>query len=70
MLIGSYRQSARRPGIPVAPVGMTVFCDLIMLAGGTFFVALAIDTMWVGWLGQPSLVGLEPDWPYWMHPGR
>ncbi len=38
--------------------------DVISLVGALIFVRIAIDTLWVGPLGQPSLIGLTPDWPY------
>lgn len=63
LLVGTYRASTRRPGIAVAPMGLAVLCDAICLGGGTFFAGLAIDTLWVGPLRQPSLVGLLPEWP-------
>lgn len=63
LLVGSYRASAARPGIAVAPAALALLCDAISLAGGTFFAGLAIDTLWVGPLGQASLVGLAPEWP-------
>jgi hypothetical protein len=63
LLFGSYRATARRRGIAVAPIGLAVMCDVISLAGGTFFAGVAIDLLWVGPLGQQSMVGLLPEWP-------
>ena len=63
LLVGTYRESASRPGIAVASPALAVLCDGIALAGGAFVVTLAIDTVWVGPLGQPSLLGLAPEWP-------
>ncbi len=60
---GGYRIASARPGIPVAPTWFVVFCDLVGLAAGVFLVGVALDTVWVGLLGQPSLIGLEPEWP-------
>jgi hypothetical protein len=63
MAVASYRAIAARPGIPVSSPWLAVFCDLISLVAGLIFVAVAIDTLWVGPLGQPSLLGLHPEWP-------
>ncbi len=63
LLGGSYRATAGRPGVPIAPAWLAVFCDAICMVGGLIFVTLAIDTLWVGPLGRPSLLGLEPEWP-------
>lgn len=63
LFVASYRATASRPGIPIAPAWLAVFCDTIALAGALIFVTLAVDTLWVGPLGQPSLIGLEPEWP-------
>jgi len=61
--VASYRLAAARPGIPVASPWFTVFSDVINLIGASIFTVLAIDTLWVGPLGQPSLIGLQPEWP-------
>jgi len=61
--IASYRSISARPGIPVASPWLTVFCDVISLIGASIFTVLAIDTLWVGPIGQPSLIGLHPEWP-------
>jgi hypothetical protein len=61
--VASYRTTASRPGIPVASPWLMVFCDAISLIGASIFVVLAIDTLWVGPIGQPSLIGLQPEWP-------
>ena len=63
LAVASYRAIAARPGIPVASPWLAVFCDLISLVAGLIFVAVVIDTLWVGPLGQPSLLGLHPEWP-------
>jgi hypothetical protein len=63
LFVASYRATAGRPGVQIAPVWLAVFCDVISLIGGLIFVTLAIDTFWVGPLGQSSLLGLEPEWP-------
>jgi len=63
LLAGGYRVAASRGGISVAPTGFAVFCDLILVAGAVFAVGLALDGAWVGLAGQPSLLGLEPEWP-------
>jgi hypothetical protein len=63
LLVASYRASASRSGIPIASTWLAVFCDTISLAGAVIFVALAVDTLWVGPLGQSSLIGLKPEWP-------
>ncbi len=62
MAITSYRTSSARPGIPVSSPWFVVFCDFISLGGGSIFIVVAIDTLWVGPLGQPSLLGLKPEW--------
>lgn len=61
--IASYRSISARPGIPVASPWLAVFCDVISLIGASIFTVLAIDTLWVGPIGQPSLIGLHPEWP-------
>jgi hypothetical protein len=61
--VASYRTAAARPGIPVASPWLAVFCDVISLIGSLIFVVLAIDTLWVGPIGQSSLIGLHPEWP-------
>jgi hypothetical protein len=61
--IASHRSISARPGIPVASPWLTVFCDVISLIGASIFTVLAIDTLWVGPIGQPSLIGLHPEWP-------
>jgi len=61
--VASYRLTAARPGIPVASPWLMVFCDVISLIGASIFTVLAIDTLWVGPIGQPSLIGLHPEWP-------
>jgi hypothetical protein len=61
--VASYRFAAARPGISVASPWFTVFSDVINLIGASIFTVLAIDTLWVGPLGQPSLIGLKPEWP-------
>ena len=61
--IASYRSTTARPGIPVASPWLIVFCDVISLIGASIFTVLAIDTLWVGPIGQPSLIGLHPEWP-------
>ena len=63
LAVASYRANAARPGIPVSSPWLAVFCDLISLVAGLIFVAVAIDTLWVGPLGQTSLLGLHPEWP-------
>jgi len=63
MLVASYRAVAARPGIPISSAWFGVFCDVISLVGSSIFTVLAIDTLWVGPLGQSSLLGLNPDWP-------
>jgi hypothetical protein len=63
LFVAGFRSAAARQGIPVASIWFAVFCDLILLVGGVIFVALALDTVWVSPLGQPSLLGLEPEWP-------
>ena len=60
----AYRRVGKRPGFAIASVGFGVFCDLILLTGGIIFVAVAVDSFWVGYLGRPSLLDLEPEWPY------
>jgi len=61
--VASYRTTSTRPGIPVASPWLMVFCDVISLIGASIFTVLAIDTLWVGPIGQPSLIGLQPEWP-------
>jgi len=61
--VASYRAASARPGIPVASPWLAVFCDVISLVGGLIFTVLAIDTLWVGPIGQSSLIGLHPEWP-------
>jgi len=63
LLVGSYRTSSRRPGIPISPAWLAVFCDTISIIAALVFVPLAIDTLWVSPMGQPSLIGLVPEWP-------
>ena len=63
LAVAAYRAAAARPGIPISSPWLAVFCDVISLVGGSIFTVLAIDTLWVGPLGQPSLVGLSPEWP-------
>ncbi len=63
LLAGGYRVAASRGGISVAPTGFAVFCDLILVAGAVFAVGLVLDGAWAGIAGQPSLLGLEPEWP-------
>ncbi len=63
MGFASYRTNSARPGIPISSPWFTVFCDVISLIGGSIFAVLAIDTLWVGPIGQSSLVGLYPEWP-------
>lgn len=60
----AYHRVGKQPGIAIASTSFGVFCDLILLAGGVIFVAVAVDSFWVGPLGQPSLLDLEPEWPY------
>ena len=50
-------------GIPVAPIWLSLFCDMILLVGSAIFIPLFLDCLWVSLLGQSSLLGLEPDWP-------
>ncbi len=64
LAVGSYRTAGARSGIPISSAWLTVFCDVISLVGALIFVPIAIDTLWVGPLGQPSLIGLTPEWPY------
>lgn len=63
LLVNSYRIARSRAGIPVASLGFALFCDAVLLAWGLCAVAVSLDAAWVTWLGQPSLVGLEPEWP-------
>ncbi len=63
LFVASYRIAAARPGLPVASPWLAAFCDAISLVGGLIFIGLAIDALWVSPLGQPSLIGLEPEWP-------
>lgn len=63
LLVGSYRASSRRPGIPISPVWLAVFCDTLSIISVLVFVPVAIDTLWVSPMGQPSLIGLVPEWP-------
>jgi len=63
LAVASYGKTAARPGIPVASPWLMVFCDAISLIGASIFTVLAIDTLWVGPIGQPSLIGLQPEWP-------
>jgi len=63
MAMAAYRGASARPGIPVSSPWLAVFCDVISLVGGAFFIVLAIDTLWVGPIGQSSLLGLHPEWP-------
>ncbi len=63
LLVGSYRASSRRPGIPISPTWLAVFCDTLSIIAALVFVPLAIDTIWVSPMGQPSLTGLVPEWP-------
>jgi len=65
--VASYRTASARPRIRVASPWLTLFCDSISLVGGLIFTVLAIDTLWVGPIGQPSLIGLQPEWP-WAEP--
>lgn len=60
----AYRRIGKRPGIAIASAGFGAFCDLILLTSGIIFVAVAIDSFWVGYLERPSLLDLEPEWPY------
>jgi hypothetical protein len=60
----AYRRALTRSGIAISSVGFMVFCDLILLAGGGYFVVVAIDSAWVGLFERPSLIGLEPEWPW------
>ncbi|GAB6143103.1 hypothetical protein [Desulfocicer niacini] len=61
--ISAHRLAGRRQGIPVASVWLSVLCDTILLSGSVFFFALFIDSFWIKVLGQPSLLGIVPDWP-------
>jgi hypothetical protein len=61
--VAAYRSAGVRQGIPIAPAWVALFCDLVLVAGGIFVVALALDTLWVAPLGQSSLLGLSPPWP-------
>lgn len=61
--ISAHRLAGRRQGIPVASVWLNVLCDTILLSGSVFFFALFIDSFWIKVLGQPSLLGIVPDWP-------
>lgn len=63
VLLGSYRASTKRPGIPLSPLWLAVFADAISIIAALIFVPVAIDTLWVSPLGQPSLIGLVPEWP-------
>lgn len=62
LAVRSYRAAAARPGIPISSPWLTAFCDVISLVGALIFVPIVIDTLWVGPLGQPSMIGLEPEW--------
>jgi hypothetical protein len=62
LMVRSYRGAGKRRGIPVAPGWLSVFTDAISFAAALFCVGLLIDTMWVGLLKQPSLLGLQPDY--------
>ncbi|MCD4749378.1 MAG: hypothetical protein K8R59_08385 [Thermoanaerobaculales bacterium] len=64
LLFAVYREAAARPGIPVSSVWLAVFCDTICLLGGAFFATITIDTLWVGPLGMPTMIGLEPEYLY------
>mgnify|MGYP006294551213 CR=1 FL=1 len=61
--ISTYRFSAGRLGIAVASPWLALFCDLILLSGGAFFMAVAMDALWVGPMGQASMLGISPEWP-------
>lgn len=61
--ISVHRLTGGRQGIPIASVWLSVFCDIILLSGSIFFFALVIDSFWIGILGQPSMLGIVPDWP-------
>lgn len=63
LLLSTHRATASRPGIPIAAPWFGLFTDAIGLIWGAVFVTLVLDTLWVGPLGQPSLLGLEPEWP-------
>jgi len=63
LLLTTYRASASGPGVPIASPLLVLFCDLILQAGGTFVLGLAMEALWVGPLGQTSLLGLESEWP-------
>ena len=58
LLLTTYRASVSRPGVPIASPLLVLFCDLILLVGGTFVLGLALDALCVGPLGQTSLPGL------------
>ena len=57
------RLIGRMQGIPVAATWLSVFCNTILLAGAIFSFMLIIDAFWIGVLGQPSLLDLDPEWP-------
>lgn len=63
VLVAAYGVARRRSGIPIAPAWVAVFCDLVLLVWGVVFAGLVLDTLWVAPLGQPSLLGLAPEWP-------
>jgi len=61
LMIRAYRGAGKRRGIPISPGWLAVFADSISLTAAVIFVGVMIDTLWVGLLRQPSLVGLHPD---------
>jgi hypothetical protein len=63
LLASTHRATASRPGIPIAAPWFGFFVDIVGLVWATIFVALVIDTLWVAPMGQPSLLGLHPEWP-------
>jgi len=60
LLLGPYRGGGPRGGIPIAPPWFRAFCDLVAIAFGLFLVTFSLDALWMGVLGQPSLLGLDP----------
>ena len=62
MWLTASRAVCARSGIPVISPWIGALFDVIMIAISVFFVTVALDTLWVGPLGQKSLAGLEPQW--------
>ena len=62
LLVFGWRSNSVRPGTAIAPPILGAAFDLLVLAWSCFFAVVFLDTLWVGPLGQPTLVGLTPEY--------